>query len=165
MGECAFSDDCLKVKRCDEMTTRCVCLFEKCVPAGDDPFDEHPDECDTYKDCECKSDPKNCFCHDHMCLNEAWECHQDPAKKRTYGQYSESPVECAALEKCKGKKCVCDFLNTCEHVGEEENKVGEEENNGGEEEKYGDEIIKYVGEEENNVDKKEKYRDEKEKYD
>ena len=76
---------------------------------------------------------------------------QNPAKKRTYGQYSESPVECAALEKCKGKNCVCDFLNTCE-------QVGEEENNGGEEGKYGDK-------EENKGGKKEKYRDEEEKYD
>ena len=45
---------------------------------------------------------------------------QDPAKNLSMAIpwikiFQESPVECAALEKCKGKKCSCHFLNTCEH--------------------------------------------------
>merc|ERR1712179_113151 len=122
-GECVFSIDCsLKVKRCNGKGCRCV--FGKCHDHDHDPWDKHPDECDTYKDCECKLDPKNCFCHgfesNQKCLNEAWECHQDPAKNLTMEipwvkVFQESPVECAALEKCKGKKCSCHFFNTCEN--------------------------------------------------
>jgi len=91
----------------------CKCLFGKCVEDGNggcDPWGVCPDpECDTYKDCDCKSDPKNCFCHDGMCTTEAWECHKAPGED---GAPNEK--ECGALEKCKEKKCSC-LGNTCEN--------------------------------------------------
>merc|ERR1712179_96793 len=182
--ECVFTVDCLtKVKRCKEKSCRCV--FGKCHHHEIEqyPRDKHQDdECNTYKDCECKSDPKNCFCQGYKsnkkCLNEAWECHQDPAKNLSMAIpwvkiFQESPVECAALEKCKGKKCSCHFLNTCENECDNPEDCKrkysymstppghhwkcdwgicqeiKKENNGSKEEKYeGKEEEKYEGKEE-----------------
>merc|ERR1712179_60874 len=189
-GECVFTVDCLtKVKRCKEKSCRCV--FGKCHHHDIEQFprDKHQDdECDTYKDCECKSDPENCFCQGYKsnkkCLNEAWECHQDPAKNLSMAIpwkkiFQESPVECAALEKCKGKKCSCHFLNTCENECDNPEDCKrkysymstppghhwkcdwgicqeiKKENNGSKEEKYeGKEEEKYEGKEEKKYDGK-----------
>merc|ERR1712179_504251 len=113
--ECLFSEDCRKNKHphCEVADSGCKCLFGKCVEDGNggcDPWGVCPDpECDTYKDCDCKSDPKNCFCHDGMCTTEAWECHKAPGED---GAPNEK--ECGALEKCKEKKCSC-LGNTCEN--------------------------------------------------
>merc|ERR1712179_507706 len=118
-GECVFTPDCYKNNHSCSAEggpgTVCTCLFGKCIPDGfglcelGDSDCELDYECDTYKDCECKSDPKNCFCHDGKCTTEAWECHKEPAV-----EVSKSPKECGALEKCKGKKCSC-VANACEN--------------------------------------------------
>merc|ERR1719158_315664 len=118
-GECVFTPDCYKSNHSCAAEggpgTVCTCLFGKCTPDGFGlcelgDSDCEPDyECDTYKDCECKSDPKNCFCHDGKCTTEAWECHKEPGV-----EVSKSPEECGALEKCKGKKCSC-VANACEN--------------------------------------------------
>jgi len=108
-GECVFTHDCFKnVSRCTEIQDiGCSCLFGKCEMGGN-PFVQN-NECDTYKDCKCKSDPKNCFCRDSKCVTKAWECHKAP------GKYTSKSSECDAMEKCKGKKCSC-VGNTCEHM-------------------------------------------------
>ena len=52
----------------------------------------------TYRD-----DPDNCFCVEHNCMKEAWECH--------------TSADCAKLDKCKeleeGRGCSC-VDSTCE---------------------------------------------------
>merc|ERR1711974_375522 len=108
-GECFFTHDCFKnVSRCTEIQDiGCSCLFGKCEMGGN-PFVQN-NECDTYKDCKCKSDPKNCFCRDSKCVTKAWDCHKAP------GKYTSKSSECDAMEKCKGKKCSC-VGNTCEHT-------------------------------------------------
>ena len=70
------SGDCMvEGQKCYMMAdVGCKCVFGKCRTDGN-PFVQH-DECDTYKDCECKSNPKKCFCHDRQCVTEAWECHK-----------------------------------------------------------------------------------------
>ena len=75
-GECVGSGDCMvEGQKCYMMAdVGCKCVFGKCRTDGN-PFVQH-DECDTFKDCECKSNPKKCFCHDRQCVTEAWECHK-----------------------------------------------------------------------------------------
>ena len=75
-GECVGSGDCMvEGQECYMMAdVGCKCVFGKCRTDGN-PFVQH-DECDTYKDCDCKSNPKKCFCHNRQCVTEAWECHK-----------------------------------------------------------------------------------------
>jgi len=97
-GECSFTADCQNIQQCQLIAdASCVCNFGKCIIDGN-PFVRNS-ECTTYQDCDCKNDPKNCFCHDNACVTSAWECHESS--------------ECAAMEKCNGKECSCQS-NICE---------------------------------------------------
>jgi len=126
-GECAFSIDCKNVERCKDiekfyskfrgpLTSGCFCNFGKCELDYNNQAVNYK-ECDTHKDCSCKSDPKNCFCHIGQCVvkgkglpkGQLWECHQ---LEWAPGKSLLSP-ECDAMEKCKGKKCSC-RSNRCE---------------------------------------------------
>ena len=50
-----------------------------------------------------RDDPENCFCVEHNCMKEPWECH--------------TSADCAKLDKCKeleeGRGCSC-VDSTCE---------------------------------------------------
>jgi len=116
--ECIFSRDCEKIERCADLEygKDCRCFNGKCFVYSDGEDEDYnydsPEgvghECETYKDCSCKSDPKNCFCDIftnkygrsvHRCVTQARECHQTS--------------DCAALKKCKGRDCRCE-QDACE---------------------------------------------------
>merc|ERR1712212_284062 len=96
-NECSFTADCQNIEFCQNIAdASCVCNLGKCIIGGN-PFVRNS-ECTTYKDCDCKANPKNCFCHSNACVTSAWECHESSG--------------CAAMEKCAGKECSCQD-NTC----------------------------------------------------
>jgi len=93
--ECAFSQDCGKVARCQGIQDAgCACRFGSCAIVGNPFF--RGSECDTWKDCNCKNKPDICFCRNGFCQDnpqEKFECH--------------TKADCKKLAKCKNKDCAC----------------------------------------------------------
>lgn len=95
---CSFTKDCKQHATCQNIQdASCVCNFGQCIIHGNPFF--RGKECDSYEDCNCRNDPKNCVCHNGFCREEAWECHE--------------VSDCINMEKCRGKECACQG-NKCE---------------------------------------------------
>merc|ERR1712032_361609 len=88
----------------------CVCNFGKCIIDGN-PFVRNS-ECTTYQDCDCKNDPKNCFCHDNACVTSAWECHES-SECTADCQFEKKAEECSNLRDCISKK-LCSAKKSCD---------------------------------------------------
>jgi len=99
---CNFTADCANAEHCQMIAdASCLCRFSECVIEGHQWWGPPPDpECETYQDCDCRSDPESCFCHGGQCNTQKWECHE--------------AEECKKMEKCKEKECTCSG-NLCEH--------------------------------------------------
>jgi len=98
LGTCEFSRDCQKHVQCQNIAdASCVCNFGQCVISGNPFF--RGSECNTFADCDCRSDPASCFCRGGFCRETRWECHE--------------AADCKKLNKCKDRECACSG-NLCE---------------------------------------------------